>query len=59
MKLAAADALAELVRPDLAPDRIVPDPFDARLAPTVAAAVAEAAHVDGVARSQRPLRVRV
>ncbi len=40
MKLAAARALAELVGPDeLAPDFVMPDPFDPRVAPAVAAAV--------------------
>jgi malate dehydrogenase (oxaloacetate-decarboxylating) len=43
MKLAAADAIASVVADDLAPDRIVPSPFDPRVAPAVAAAVSEAA----------------
>ncbi len=50
MKLAAADAIAGLVGDDLATDHIVPDPFDPRLAATVAAAVAAAAVADGVVR---------
>jgi malate dehydrogenase (oxaloacetate-decarboxylating) len=50
MKLAAADALAGLVGDDLADDHIVPSPFDARVGPAVAAAVADAARTDGVAR---------
>jgi malate dehydrogenase (oxaloacetate-decarboxylating) len=50
MKLAAATALGNVVADVLAPDRIVPTPFDSRVAPAVAAAVAEQAHVDGVAR---------
>jgi malate dehydrogenase (oxaloacetate-decarboxylating) len=50
MKLAAADALAAVVADELRPDRIVPSPFDARVAPAVAAAVAAAAREDGVAR---------
>jgi malate dehydrogenase (oxaloacetate-decarboxylating) len=50
MKLAAADAIAGLVGDDLAADRIVPDPFDPRLVPSVAAAVLAAARHDGVAR---------
>ncbi len=49
MKLAAADALAGLVGSDLSEDLIVPSPFDPRVGPTVAAAVAEAARADGVA----------
>jgi malate dehydrogenase (oxaloacetate-decarboxylating) len=51
MKLAAAGALAGLVGADLAEDRIVPSPFDARVGPAVATAVAEAARADGVART--------
>jgi malate dehydrogenase (oxaloacetate-decarboxylating) len=51
MKLAAAEALANLISPaDLTPDYIIPSPFDPRVAPAVAAAVATAAKVDGVAR---------
>jgi malate dehydrogenase (oxaloacetate-decarboxylating) len=52
MKLAAARAIAGLVTDDLAPDRIVPDPFDPRLASTVAAAVAAAAEGDEVVRDR-------
>ncbi|MFF0343993.1 NADP-dependent malic enzyme [Kribbella sp. NPDC004875] len=51
MKLAAADALASLIAaPDLRPDYIIPSPFDERVAPAVATAVAAAAEADGVAR---------
>ena len=50
MKLAAAEALAGLVGDDLAEDHIIPGPFDPRVGPAVAAAVAEAARRDGVAR---------
>ncbi|MCL2581403.1 MAG: NADP-dependent malic enzyme [Streptosporangiales bacterium] len=50
MKLAAADAIAGLVGDDLSADYIIPSQFDARVAPAVAAAVAEAARADGVAR---------
>jgi malate dehydrogenase (oxaloacetate-decarboxylating) len=50
MKLAAAQALAALVGDDLRDDMIIPSPFDPRVAPTVSAAVAEAARRDGVAR---------
>jgi malate dehydrogenase (oxaloacetate-decarboxylating) len=50
MKLAAATALSDVVADELAPDRIVPTPFDSRVAPAVAAAVAEQARADGVAR---------
>ena len=50
MKLAAADAIAELVGGDAAPDYVIPSQFDERVAPAVAAAVAAAARADGVAR---------
>jgi malate dehydrogenase (oxaloacetate-decarboxylating) len=50
MKLAAADALAAVVADELRPDLIVPSPFDGRVAPAVAAAVAATAREDGVAR---------
>jgi len=50
MKLAAANALTDLVGDDLAEDMIIPSPFDPRVGPAVAAAVAEAARRDGVAR---------
>jgi malate dehydrogenase (oxaloacetate-decarboxylating) len=51
MKLAAAEALADLVGDALAEDMVIPDPFDPRVGPAVAAAVAEAARRDGVARA--------
>ncbi|GAA3741960.1 NADP-dependent malic enzyme [Streptomyces tremellae] len=50
MKIAAADALADVVGDDLAADFVIPSPFDERVAPAVTAAVAAAARVDGVAR---------
>ena len=50
MKLAAAMAIAGLVEDDLGPENIVPDPFDPRLAATVAHAVGVAAVHDGVVR---------
>jgi malate dehydrogenase (oxaloacetate-decarboxylating) len=50
MKLAAAGALASVVAGELRPDLIVPSPFDERVAPAVAAAVAATAREDGVAR---------
>jgi malate dehydrogenase (oxaloacetate-decarboxylating) len=50
MKLAAARALADLVADELGDGYIIPAPFDPRVGPTVAAAVAEAARRDGVAR---------
>ncbi|HVX55429.1 NADP-dependent malic enzyme [Nocardioides sp.] len=51
MKLAAAQALAGLVGDRLAEDYVIPAPFDPRVGPAVAAAVAEAARRDGVARN--------
>ncbi len=51
MKLAAADAIAAVAADDLAADRIVPSPFDPRVAPDVAAAVAAAAVADGVVKA--------
>jgi malate dehydrogenase (oxaloacetate-decarboxylating) len=50
MKLAAAEAIADLVGDDLTEDLIVPSPFDPRVGPAVAAAVSAAARRDGVAR---------
>jgi malate dehydrogenase (oxaloacetate-decarboxylating) len=50
MKLAAAAALAELVGDELAPSRIIPSPFDARVVPAVATAVADAARREGLAQ---------
>jgi malate dehydrogenase (oxaloacetate-decarboxylating) len=50
MKLAAATALARLVGDDLTEEYVVPSPFDPRVAPAVASAVADAARADGVAR---------
>jgi malate dehydrogenase (oxaloacetate-decarboxylating) len=53
MKLAAADAIAALVGPDAAADYVIPGPFDERVAPAVAAAVAAQARADRVARRPR------
>ena len=51
MKQAASFALADLVSADeLRPDFILPLPFDKRVGPAVAAAVAQAARDSGVAR---------
>lgn len=50
MKLAAAYALAGLVGNALAPDYIIPAPFDKRVAPAVAKAVSEQAKKEGLAR---------
>jgi malate dehydrogenase (oxaloacetate-decarboxylating) len=51
MKVAAAEAIANMVADDLRPDAIVPSPLDPTVASVVAAAVAEAARKDGVCRS--------
>ncbi|MBQ4040038.1 MAG: NADP-dependent malic enzyme [Oscillospiraceae bacterium] len=50
MKLAAADALAELASENLSADYILPAAFDQRVGSAVAAAVAEAAKRSGCAR---------
>ncbi len=49
MKVAAAEAIADVASDELAADRIVPSPLDPRVAPEVTAAVAKAAREDGVA----------
>ncbi|WP_127358953.1 NAD(P)-dependent malic enzyme [Actinacidiphila soli] len=50
MKIAAAEALAAVVDGELSADRVIPSPFDERVAPAVTAAVAAAARAEGVAR---------
>ena len=50
MKQAAAIALAAVVGDDLCESCVIPSVFDARVAPAVSAAVADAARRDGVAR---------
>ena len=50
MKVAAARALANLVGDDLAPEYVIPSAFDGRVASAVAAAVADAARREGLAR---------
>jgi malate dehydrogenase (oxaloacetate-decarboxylating) len=51
MKIAAVEAIAELITDDeLNADYVIPGPFDPRVAPNVAAAVAKAAMETGVAR---------
>jgi malate dehydrogenase (oxaloacetate-decarboxylating) len=42
--------LCEVVGDDVTEDYVIPSVFDARVGPAVAAAVAAAAHEDGVAR---------
>ena len=51
MKLAAAMAIANLIgEEELSAENIIPKPFDARVGPAVAAAVADAARKSGVCR---------
>ncbi|MQA25407.1 MAG: NAD-dependent malic enzyme [Micromonosporaceae bacterium] len=50
MKLAAARALSDLVGSDLEASYVIPSPFDERVAPAVADAVARAARVEGLTR---------
>lgn len=51
MKVAAVEAIANLIREEeLSADYVIPGPFDPRVAPAVAAAVARAAMETGVAR---------
>ncbi|MFV9511201.1 NAD(P)-dependent malic enzyme [Tepidibacillus sp. LV47] len=53
MKIAAAYAIAELINEDeLTEDYVIPHPFDPRVAPKVAGAVAKAAMETGAARIQ-------
>ncbi|WP_443058221.1 NAD(P)-dependent malic enzyme [Streptomyces sp. NBC_00820] len=51
MKLAAARALADVIGDEATRERILPDSFDARVAPAVAEAVAAAARAEGTARA--------
>ena len=51
MKVAAAEAIAEVALEDLSATSIVPSPLDPRVAPAVAEAVAAAALRDGVCRT--------
>ncbi|MFJ4923553.1 NADP-dependent malic enzyme [Streptomyces sp. NPDC088725] len=50
MKIAAANALADVVGDELSAEYVIPSPFDERVAPAVTAAVAAAARAEGVAR---------
>ena len=51
MKLAAAEAIAAVVKPDeLSPEYVIPSVFNREVAPLVASAVAAAADSSGVAR---------
>lgn len=57
MKMAASHAIASLLAPEeVRPEYIIPQPFDKRVGPAVAKAVAEAAVKTGVARL--PLKVK-
>lgn len=49
MKVAAADAIFNVVANELAVDKIIPSPLDPRVAPAVAEAVGAAARAEGVA----------
>jgi malate dehydrogenase (oxaloacetate-decarboxylating) len=54
MKLAAAEAVAAVVKPDeLGPEYVIPSVFNREVAPAVAAAVAAAAERTGIARRRR------
>ena len=54
MEVAAGHAIAAAIPDDeLAPDYIVPSVFNRDIVPAVAAAVAQAAEEDGVARRSR------
>ncbi|WP_344427536.1 NAD(P)-dependent malic enzyme [Pseudonocardia ailaonensis] len=55
MKLAAAEAIFRVATDDLGVDRIVPSPFDPRVAVEVAQAVAEAARRDPAAGVTQPV----
>jgi len=52
MKIAAVHAIAGFIGEDLTPDYVIPSAIDARIAPAVAKAVADAAIKSGVARVQ-------
>ncbi|MFN0156241.1 MAG: malic enzyme-like NAD(P)-binding protein [Gaiella sp.] len=55
MKVAAGEAIAGVIAEDqLGPEYVIPSVFNRDVAPAVAAAVAEAAERDGVARRPRP-----
>ena len=59
MKIAAAEAIAELAADDLSAEYIIPDPFDQRVVPAVAFAAAKSAvenKLAGIQLSQQELR---
>ncbi|MTL11778.1 NAD-dependent malic enzyme, partial [Nocardia seriolae] len=49
MKVAAAEAIFNVVAGELSVDKIIPSPLDPRVAPAVAEAVGNAARAEGVA----------
>lgn len=54
MKIAAAHAIANLItEAELSPEYVIPNPFDRRVVPAVALAVAQAAMASGVAREPK------
>ncbi|MFW5980023.1 MAG: NAD(P)-dependent malic enzyme [Halanaerobiales bacterium] len=53
MKIAAGKAIADLIKDKIKADYIIPDPFDRRVAPEVASAVARAAIDTGAARVEK------
>ncbi len=57
MKMAAARAIADLVKEDLSPEKVIPHPFDRRVAPEVAGAVAQAAIETGVAKIKKDPKI--
>ncbi|RCW62014.1 MULTISPECIES: NAD(P)-dependent malic enzyme [Halanaerobium] len=62
MKIAAAEAIAELVADDLSAEYIIPDPFDQRVVPAVAFAVAKNAIKNNLARielSEQELKQKI
>jgi len=62
MKIAAAEAIAELVADDLSAEYIIPDPFDQRVVPAVAFAVAKNAIKTNLARielSEQELKQKI
>jgi malate dehydrogenase (oxaloacetate-decarboxylating) len=57
MKLAAAQAIAAVVKPDeLSPEYVIPSVFNREVAPLVASAVAAAAEESGVARRRHAIQ---
>jgi len=62
MKIAAAEAIAELVADELSAEYIIPDPFDQRVVPAVAFAVAKSALENNLARikiSDQELKTKI